>query len=53
MRAVQEMVSPWKRFKFMLKVDGYMVARLFGKTKLEFRNSPLGTNNTSASQSYS
>ncbi len=53
MRAVQEMVPPWKKFKFMLKVDSYMVARLFGKTKLEFRNLPLGTNNTSASQSYS
>jgi hypothetical protein len=34
----QEIVSPWQKFKFMLKIDGYMVARLFGKEKLVFRN---------------
>lgn len=43
-KATQEMVSSWKKFKFMMKVDGYMFARHFGKTKLEFRNLPLGNN---------
>ena len=33
-------VSPWQKFKFLMKVESHMFARLFGKTKLEFRNLP-------------
>ena len=35
-----EAVSPWKKFKFLMKVESHMFARLFGKSKLEFRNLP-------------
>ena len=38
--AVEEDISPWKKFKFLMKVEGHMFARLFGKEKLEFRNLP-------------
>ena len=38
--AEQEVVSPWKKFKFLMKVELHMFARLFGKAKLEFRNLP-------------
>lgn len=37
---VPEAVSPWKKFKFLMKLESHMFARLFGKTKLEFRNLP-------------
>ena len=37
-KAVAEAVSSWKKFKFLMKLEGYMFARLFGKTKLEFKN---------------
>jgi len=35
-----EAVSPWKKFKFLAKAESHMVARLFGKAKLQFRNLP-------------
>lgn len=38
--AVAEPVSPWRKFKFLMKVERYMFARLLGKAKLEFRNLP-------------
>lgn len=38
--AVPEAVSPWKKFKFLMKVERHMFARLFGKAKLEFKNLP-------------
>lgn len=44
MELVQEVVSPLKKIKFFLKVEGHMFARLFGKAKLEFRNLPLENN---------
>ena len=31
-------VSGWKKFKFLMKLETYMFARLFGKTSLKFRN---------------
>jgi hypothetical protein len=37
-----EAVSPWKKFKFLMKVERHMFARLFGKAKLQFRNLPSG-----------
>lgn len=37
---VPEKISPWKKFKFLMKVESHMFARLFGKTKLEFKNLP-------------
>jgi len=33
-------VSVWKKFKFLIKIDFYMFARLFGKKKLEFKSLP-------------
>jgi hypothetical protein len=33
-------VPAWKKFKFLMKVESHMFARLFGKAKLEFRNLP-------------
>ena len=45
--AVPETVSPWRKFKFLMKVERHMFARLFGKTKLEFRNLPSQDNSTS------
>ena len=44
--AVPETVSPWKKFKFLMKVEGHMFARLFGKAKLKFRNLPSEDNST-------
>ena len=38
--AVPETISPWKKFKFLMKVEHHMFARLFGKAKSEFRNLP-------------
>ena len=38
-------VSPWRKFKFLMKLEGYMFARLFGKTKLKFKNLELEDNN--------
>lgn len=35
-----EAVSPWKKFKFLMKVERHMFARLLGKSKLQFRNLP-------------
>ena len=43
---VQEVVSPWRKLKFFMKVEGHMFARLFGKAKLEFRNFPLEESST-------
>lgn len=37
-KAVQETVSSWKKLKFLLRMEGHMFARLFGKAKLEYRN---------------
>lgn len=50
--AVTEPVSSWKKFKFLMKVERYMFARLFGKTQLNFRNLPSKDSGTSALQSY-
>ena len=49
--AAAEAVSPWNKFKFLMKVDGHMFARLFGKEKLEFRNLPLDDNRASTHES--
>ncbi|MCK4988962.1 MAG: DUF2652 domain-containing protein [Bacteroidales bacterium] len=38
--AVEETVSPLVKFKFLLKVERHMFARLFGMPKQEFRNLP-------------
>jgi hypothetical protein len=38
--AVREPVSSWNKFKFLLKMERHMFARLFGKAKLEYRNLP-------------
>lgn len=38
--AVPERISPWRKFKFFMKLEGYMFARLFGKKKLEYKNLP-------------
>lgn len=38
--SIPEAVSPWRKFKFLMKLEGHMFARLFGKAKLEFRNLP-------------
>jgi hypothetical protein len=35
-----EKVSFWQRLKFWLKLDAYMVARLFGKKQVTYRNLP-------------
>ena len=40
--AVPEGVSPLKKIKFLMKVERHMFARLFGKSKLEYRNLPPG-----------
>lgn len=45
--AVQEAVSPLKKFKFLMKVESHMFARIFGKAKLEFRNFPSEGNRAS------
>ena len=45
---VLEAVSPWRKFKFLMKVERHMFARLFGKAKLEYRNLPLDDSSTSA-----
>lgn len=34
-------VSNWDKFLFFLKIEGYMFSRLFGKSKLEYRNLPV------------
>lgn len=39
-QAVPETISPWKKFKFMMKVERHMFARLFGRAKLKYRNLP-------------
>ena len=49
--AVTEPVSSWKKFKFLMKVERYMFARLFGKTQLNFRNLPSKDRGTSDFQS--
>lgn len=36
--ATLEPISPWRKFKFLMKLEGYMFSRLFGKTKLEYKN---------------
>ena len=38
--AAPEAISPWRKFKFLMKLEGYMFSRLFGKAKLEFKNLP-------------
>ena len=50
--AIPEVVSPWRKLKFLMKVEGYMFARFFGKSKFEFRNLPSEANSTSTTQSY-
>ncbi|MFT5144314.1 MAG: hypothetical protein ACI80V_003609 [Rhodothermales bacterium] len=35
-----EVVSPWRKFKFLMKLEGHMFARLLGKARPEFRNLP-------------
>lgn len=35
---VPETVSPWKKFKFLMKLEGHMFARVLGKTKLKYRS---------------
>ncbi len=42
----KEAVSHWQKFKFLMKVESHMFARLFGKAKLEFRNLPFGNYST-------
>ena len=37
---VPKAVSSWRKFKFLMKVERHMFARLFGKAKLQFRNLP-------------
>ena len=44
-------ISSWKKFKFLMKVERHMFARLFGKAKLQFRNLPSGDLGTSATGS--
>lgn len=36
-------VSRWKKLRFLLKIERYMVARLFGKKRPEFRNLPTSS----------
>ena len=38
--AVPEAISPWRKFKFLMKLEGHMFSRLFGKKKLEYKNLP-------------
>jgi hypothetical protein len=38
--AVPKAISPWKKIKFLMKVERHMFRRLFGKSKMEFRNLP-------------
>jgi hypothetical protein len=38
---VPAMVPRWKKFMFLMKIERHMLARLFGKAKLQFRNLPL------------
>ena len=49
--AATEAVSPWNKFKFLMKVDGHMFARLFGKAQLEFRNLPSNDKSASTHES--
>jgi hypothetical protein len=35
-----EPVSAWQKLKFLMMIDRYMVSRLIGKAKPEFRNLP-------------
>jgi hypothetical protein len=49
--AVPEIVSPWRKFIFLMKIERHMFARLFGMAKLDFRNLPPQDNSTSAPQS--
>ncbi len=39
-KAVPEAISPWKKLKFFMKIESYMFARIFSKSKLKFRNLP-------------
>ena len=39
-KEINETISPFMKFKFLLKVDAHMLARFFGKKSLEFRNLP-------------
>ena len=39
-KITQEAVSAWRKFKFLMKLEGHMFSRLFGKSKLEFKNLP-------------
>lgn len=36
--AAPEAISPWRKLKFLMKLEGHMFSRLFGKTKLEYKN---------------
>ncbi len=40
MEAEPVVVSPLKKLKFFMKTERYMFARLFGKSKMEYRNLP-------------
>ncbi len=41
-------ISGWEKLKFTMKVQGYVLARIFGKPQPEFRNLPGRPNRTSA-----
>lgn len=47
-KATSEEVSGWMKFKFLMKIEGYMFARLFGKSKPEFKNLPTEAKSTTA-----
>ena len=36
--AVPEEVSSWRKFKVLMKLEGYMFSRLFGKSKVEYKH---------------
>jgi hypothetical protein len=38
--AMPEAISPWRKLKFLMKLEGHMFARLLGKKKLEYNNLP-------------
>ncbi len=42
-----KVVSSWKRFKFLMKVERHMFVRMFGKKQLKFRNLPMEDNSMS------
>jgi hypothetical protein len=45
---VPEVISPWRKLKFFMKVERYMFARLFGRAKLEYRHLPSENKSTSS-----